>query len=101
MLNFRADRARQITMAFLDDNCNPDLFGKNKLKFATQIGMVEYSQEINNYLPCLFANYLPKNTLSDVLASKAMNQLHIAETEKYAHVTFFFNGGKEEPQQGE
>ena len=101
MLNFRADRARQIIMAFLDDNCNPDLFGKNKLKFAAKLGMVEYSQEINNYLPCLFANHIPKNTLSDVLASKEMTQLHIAETEKYAHVTFFFNGGKEEPQIGE
>jgi 2,3-bisphosphoglycerate-independent phosphoglycerate mutase len=101
MLNFRADRVRQIIRAFLDKNCKPDLFASNKVKFATKLGMVEYSQAINNYLPCLFTNNISENTLSDVLVNKAMKQLHIAETEKYAHVTFFFNGGKEESQKGE
>ena len=101
--NFRADRVRQIISAFLDPNFDVDHnFSRETLvKFSAQIGMVEYSQDINNYLPCLFSNEVPENTLSEILAAHKMQQLHIAETEKYAHVTFFFNGGKEQAQIGE
>ena len=63
--------------------------------------MVEYSIELNQLMRSLFLPEKLTHILSEVIAAKGLKQLHIAETEKYAHVTFFFNGGREEPFEGE
>lgn len=99
MINFRADRARQILACFVD----PDFtgFARTPIHLAAQAGMVEYSDELNPYLPALFGAASLKNTLGEWLAAKGKTQLRIAETEKYAHVTFFLNGGREEVFKGE
>jgi 2,3-bisphosphoglycerate-independent phosphoglycerate mutase len=100
MANFRADRAREISQAIFAADF--DGFVRiRKINFASQISMTAYSDEIVKYLPALFTNETPKNTLSDVIAANGLKQLHAAETEKYAHVTFFFNGGVETPKKGE
>lgn len=97
--NFRADRARQIIRAFLAEDFSG--FERQKIQFAARLGMAEYAQDIDHYLPTLFPSKIPKNTLADVIAEHKLKQLHIAETEKYAHVTFFFNGGVEQEKPGE
>lgn len=100
MANFRADRAREILSALLD----PAFAGFTRHKtarFVTATGMVEYSDKLNALLTTLFP---PKNiteTLGELVAKAGKKQLRIAETEKYPHVTFFFNGGREEPYEGE
>ncbi len=95
--NFRPDRAREITRAFTD----PTFEGferpvRPELRFVC---LTEYDPTIP--APVAFPKGLPKHVLADVLAEKGLRQLHIAETEKYAHVTFFFNGGAETPKAGE
>lgn len=99
MANFRADRARQITSAI----CAPDFdaFERKEVKFSHQIGMVEYSTEHNEFMGTLFPAEKLRGILGEVVASHDMHQLRIAETEKYAHVTFFFNGGEEKEFKGE
>ncbi len=100
MTNFRADRARQIVTALLD----PEFSGfprKRRVSFAAALGMVEYSTELARLLPALFPPESLTNTLGEVMANAGKTQLRIAETEKYAHVTFFFNGGREQPFSGE
>ena len=100
MANFRADRAREILSAFLD----PDFDGferSNLVKFSAQAGMVEYSNAHNKFLTVLFPSESVVNSLGEVLAKNSITQLRIAETEKYSHVTFFFNGGAEQPFEGE
>jgi 2,3-bisphosphoglycerate-independent phosphoglycerate mutase len=97
--NYRADRVRQIITMFLDDDFAK--VSREKVKFSAVLGMAEYAKEINEFLPSLFPTEFPKNILADVFAEKQYKQLHIAETEKYAHVTFFFNGGIEKPKKGE
>lgn len=97
-MNFRADRAREITRAFVED----DFAGFNRVKrpqLASFVMLTRYAKTI----PAAVA-YLPedlKNSLGEYLASIGKTQLRIAETEKYAHVTFFFSGGREEPFDGE
>jgi len=100
MANFRADRARQILTALLD----PDFQGFARAKaarFAATLGMVEYSRDLAQWMPCLFPPVEIKESLGAVVAAAGLRQLRIAETEKYAHVTFFFNGGEERPFPGE
>jgi len=99
MVNFRADRAREILTALVD----PDFggFAREPIHFSAQSGMVEYSDELNPYLPALFAPMHLKNTIGEWLAGHGKTQLRIAETEKYAHVTFFLNGGREKVFEGE
>ena len=95
MANFRADRVRQILNALLVpafDKFIPD----KKIHFAATVGMTQYSEDLNNYITYLFPPEQIQDTLGAVIASKGMNQLRIAETEKYAHVTFFFNGGSDQ-----
>lgn len=96
--NFRADRARQITHAFLDDNFSEfeRKNGKLDLRFVC---MTEYEENINAEVA--FPPLEIINTLGEVLAENNLKQLRIAETEKYAHVTFFFNGGVETKNPGE
>ncbi|MFN7038673.1 MAG: 2,3-bisphosphoglycerate-independent phosphoglycerate mutase [Alphaproteobacteria bacterium] len=100
MVNFRSDRVRQILSAL----CLKEFKGFNRGNFKPiykALGMVEYSEELSRYMPALFHNIKPKNSLPEILSQLNFKQLRIAETEKYAHVTFFFNGGEEEPYPGE
>jgi len=96
--NFRADRAREITRAFVDEDFSEFDRGKEppQVHFAC---MTQY--DITIKAPVAFPPQNLQNTLGQVLAKQGLRQLRIAETEKYAHVTFFFNGGVEEPNKGE
>ncbi|MBI5232186.1 MAG: 2,3-bisphosphoglycerate-independent phosphoglycerate mutase [Coriobacteriales bacterium] len=95
--NFRPDRAREITRALVD----PTFLGFERPAFPSLefVCLTEYDPTIP--APIAFPKDLPNNVLADVLAAHGLRQLHIAETEKYAHVTFFLNGGVETPKQGE
>ncbi len=100
MFNFRSDRARQILTALLDPMF--DGFKRSRLvKFADAVGMVEYSAALNEFLKTLFPPATIKMGLGETIARTGLKQLRIAETEKYAHVTFFFNGGEERQFDGE
>lgn len=100
MVNFRADRARQLLQALLDPAF--DAFPRERsVTFAATLGMVEYSEQITRWMPALFPQQSLRANLGELVADAGMRQLRIAETEKYAHVTFFFNGGREEPFPGE
>jgi 2,3-bisphosphoglycerate-independent phosphoglycerate mutase len=95
--NFRADRARELTQAFIQDDFAG--FERKRRPKVDFVCMTEYKDTFN--LPVAFPPESMRNILSEVLASHGLKQLRIAETEKYAHVTFFFNGGVEEPVAGE
>ena len=100
MANFRADRAREILTALLDPHF--DGFPRaRRPRFGAAIGMVEYSAPLNPLLTTLFPAVRFAKTLGEVVANARMRQLRIAETEKYAHVTFFLNGGEEAVFPGE
>ena len=96
--NFRPDRAREITRAFCDDDFKG--FSREKKLDVTFVCFTDYDETIGNKLVA-FVKQEIKNTFGDYLAAHNMTQARIAETEKYAHVTFFFNGGVEEPNKGE
>ena len=97
-MNFRPDRIREITRAFCEDDFNE--FERGPKKDIVFVCMTEYDSTIPNK-HVAFEEKDIQNTLADVLADNGLRQLHTAETEKYAHVTFFFNGGVEEPKKGE
>ncbi|WP_417783380.1 2,3-bisphosphoglycerate-independent phosphoglycerate mutase [Terasakiella pusilla] len=100
MANFRADRAREILSAL----CDPAFAGFERakiVKFAAQTGMVEYSSRHNTFMTALFPAEKLQNILGQVVSDAGLKQLRIAETEKYAHVTFFLNGGEEQVFPGE
>ena len=99
MANFRADRAREILTAFLDPAF--DGFKRQQIPFSATAGMSEYSDALSAFHTVLFPSSAVKNSLGEVLADNYIPQLRIAETEKYAHVTFFFNGGIEPLFEGE
>jgi 2,3-bisphosphoglycerate-independent phosphoglycerate mutase len=90
--NFRTDRTRQLTRAFIESSF--DKFARKKLDiyFAT---MTQYHEDFT--CPVAFPPSFLTKTLGELISNLGLKQLHIAETEKYAHVTFFFNGGREEP----
>ncbi len=97
--NFRPDRAREMTRAMTE----PDFDGfdrKKTPKLAAFVSMTEYDETLT-HLEVAYPKTVPANVLADVFAQKGLKQLHTAETEKYAHVTFFLNGGVEEPKEGE
>lgn len=97
--NFRPDRAREITRTFVD----PDFNGferKNGFFPLTYVCMTQYDATMPNVLVA-FKPQVLKNTFGEYISSKGLTQLRIAETEKYAHVTFFFNGGVETVYPGE
>lgn len=96
--NFRPDRTRELTRAFIDPNFSEFDRGPAPPK-VTFIGMTEYDPAFN--IPVAFPDVPPREPLAEILSKAGLRQLHIAETEKYAHVTFFFNGGHEEPYPGE
>lgn len=98
--NYRSDRARQISLALGKKDFNA--FERKKvINFSAKIQMTEYSSEHNEFLTTLFGSEEIKACLGEVIAENNLNQLRIAETEKYAHVTFFFNAGREEPFKNE
>ncbi len=96
--NFRPDRARQITHCFCDDEFT--FFDREKIKDLIYVCMTEYDPTIKNKLVA-FGEKEIKDHLGEVVGKLGLTQLRTAETEKYAHVTFFFNGGKEEPCKNE
>src|SRR6185295_13672690 len=95
--NFRADRVRQITKAFVLKNF--DGFAREALRDLLYVTMTEYEKGLQ--VEVAFENADVEVPLAQVLSSAGLAQLHVAETEKYAHVTFFFNGGREAPFPGE
>ena len=98
--NFRADRVREILAALLDPAF--DGFSRQRaVKFAAAAGMVEYSAALNPLLATLFPPKDISDGLGEIIAGAGLRQLRIAETEKYPHVTFFFNGGREAVYPGE
>lgn len=97
--NFRPDRAREISHAILDEKF--DGFERKKvLKNIVYVTFTDIDKSLTNKIVAFKPSTL-ENTLGEYIASKGLTQLRIAETEKYAHVTFFFNGGVEEPNKGE
>lgn len=96
--NFRPDRAREITRTFCDDNF--DGFDRGERVKTTYVCFTEYDVTIENKLVAFHKTEIT-NTFGEFLANNNMTQARIAETEKYAHVTFFFNGGVEEANKGE
>jgi len=96
LTNFRSDRVREITTALGDEHFDEFACKSTPLNIAT---MTKYDATFP--YPILFPKETPKNTLAEVISSAGLRQLHTAETEKYAHVTFFLNGGVEEPVVGE
>ncbi|MGN0314974.1 MAG: 2,3-bisphosphoglycerate-independent phosphoglycerate mutase [Fusicatenibacter sp.] len=96
--NFRPDRAREITRAFCSDDFTG--FEREKRLDLTYVCFTEYDETIPNKI-IAFKKQEIKNTFGEFLAENHLTQARIAETEKYAHVTFFFNGGIEEPNEGE
>ena len=96
--NFRPDRAREITRCFCDDEF--DGFDRGPRVKTTYVCFTDYDETIQNKLVAFKKERLD-NTLHEYVASKGLKQIHTAETEKYAHVTFFFNGGVEEKSEGE
>jgi 2,3-bisphosphoglycerate-independent phosphoglycerate mutase len=95
--NFRSDRAREITRAFVDEEFPG--FERPNRPHVHYVCMTQYDETIS--APVAFPQQDLVNTLGEVLSQYGLRQLRIAETEKYAHVTFFFNGGIEEPYPGE
>jgi 2,3-bisphosphoglycerate-independent phosphoglycerate mutase len=92
--NFRADRVREIATGLLD----PDFSGfarEKEIAFIAALGLAEYSTELNRFLRTLFLPQDLDDTFGELVSRAGLKQLRLAETEKYAHVTFFFNGGRE------
>lgn len=96
-MNFRADRARQLTRAFIDSSFTG--FNRFKSPQVNFITLTEYDASF--HLPVAFPPEALTNILGEYISQLNLRQLRIAETEKYAHVTFFFNGGIEQPYPGE
>jgi 2,3-bisphosphoglycerate-independent phosphoglycerate mutase len=98
--NFRADRVREILTALIDAEFK-DFARARVVKFSAAAGMAEYSETLSHLLLTLFPPQDLSDTFGEVISHAGLKQLRIAETEKYAHVTFFFNGGREEEFPGE
>ena len=97
-MNYRSDRARQITRPFIEKDF--DCFDRGDVpRIGSFVSLTEYSADFD--VPVAFPPDRMKNVFGEYLANQGLRQLRIAETEKYAHVTFFFNGGREEPFPGE
>jgi 2,3-bisphosphoglycerate-independent phosphoglycerate mutase len=97
-MNFRADRAREITRAFIEDDFQ-GFARKARPKLAAYVTLTSYSEDF--HVPVAFPPERIRNGFGEYISRLGLHQLRIAETEKYAHVTFFFNGGEETPFPGE
>ncbi len=98
--NFRADRVRQLLGALVDPDFNGFPCGK-RIQFAATLGLTNYSERFSGLIETMFPPTELTDTLGEVVANAGIRQLRIAETEKYAHVTFFLNGGRETVYPGE
>jgi len=98
-INFRGDRARQWLSALVLPDFND--FPMQRPVFTSVLTMTDYAKELSRHHLTLFPKTIPKNGLGEVISNHSLRQLRIAETEKYAHVTYFFNGGREDPYEGE
>ena len=99
-LNFRADRAREILSA-LGDPAFKAFDASGRPDWAAMLGMVDYSTRHNDFMTSAYPKTQVVNTLGAWVAAHGLRQFRVAETEKYPHVTFFLNGGKETPEPGE
>lgn len=99
-LNFRADRAREILRALAEPGF-AELDVSARPQWSALLGMVEYSDAHNAYMATAYPKRDIVNTLGEWVSKQGLTQFHCAETEKYPHVTFFLNGGKEPPWAGE
>ena len=99
-LNFRADRAREILLAVGEDDFNGFDRG-HRPHWAALLGMVDYSKTHDAFMAAAYPKRPVVNTLGAWVARHGLTQFRLAETEKYPHVTFFLNGGKEVPEEGE
>jgi len=98
--NFRADRVREILGAMLDPNFS--VFSRKRfVRFAAAVGMAEYSDELDKLMGTIFPPQNLAHVLGEVVADAGRTQLRMAETEKYPHVTYFLNGGREQQYTGE
>jgi 2,3-bisphosphoglycerate-independent phosphoglycerate mutase len=98
--NFRADRVREILGAMLDADFS-GFARKRTVRFAAAVGMAQYSEDLDKLMQTIFPPQTFANILGEVVAKAGRTQLRMAETEKYPHVTYFLNGGREEPYHGE
>jgi len=101
MINFRADRVRELLTALLDPKFKEFNKDANTPILSNNLGMTEYSTELSNFMNSIFVKENIKDTLGEVISKANLKQLRLAETEKYPHVTFFFNGGEETLYPGE
>ena len=101
MVNFRSDRVRELLTSFLDPNFNEFEKKSNTPFFSNSLGMTEYSEKLSSYMKSIFSSNKIQDTLGEIISKNNLKQLRLAETEKYPHVTFFFNGGKETVLPGE
>ena len=97
--NFRADRVREILTALLDPAFTS--FPTTTPKLSAALGMTAYSDALAPFMQTLFLPERMDDLLGEVVSNKGLKQIRMAETEKYPHVTYFFNGGREEPYPGE
>ncbi len=97
--NFRADRIRELMAALLIPAFSG--FARRLHPFAAAVGMTRYSDELAPFMAALFAPQSMSNLLGETVAAAGRRQVRMAETEKYPHVTYFFNGGREQPFDGE
>lgn len=101
MVNFRSDRVRELLTSFLDPDFNEFEKRSNTPYFSNSLGMTEYSEKLSSYMKSIFSSNKIQDTLGEIISKNNLKQLRLAETEKYPHVTFFFNGGKETVFPGE
>lgn len=99
--NFRNDRARELLQAMLFEEFDGFTREDGKPAISKALGMVQYSDELDPLTETLFLPLQHNNILGEVISANGLKQVRMAETEKYPHVTFFFNCGREEPYDGE
>ena len=101
MINFRADRVRELLSAILDPKFREFEKDTDTPILSNNLGMAEYSIELSNFMNSIIVKEKIKDTLGEVISKANLKQLRLAETEKYPHVTYFFNGGEEIVYPGE
>ncbi len=99
--NFRSDRVREILGVILDPPEGSGFARRSSVQIATAVGMTEYSDDLNQVMQAIFPPQTFPNILGEVVGAAGRTQLRMAETEKYPHVTYFLNGGREDPYDGE
>lgn len=100
MINFRADRVRQLLRGLLLHDFK--LFNRKQIvKFGVTLAMNDYAEDLSRLIPSIFAKDKIEKSLGEIIADHNLKQMRISETEKYAHVTFFLNGGREQTFEGE